>query len=153
MLRRIAVVALIISPVIAGCSSESSSNVADACSVLDVREIDAVTGDHITRTRPEQVDIGSTCVWSNADGGAVALTIGGSGSASELAEIISDSTAHLGASTDINVIGSSRAVEYAESGVVVMSIGGRAVIVQQMGFMDSGALHEQLADAVARGLR
>ena len=149
-----AIVCLVVAAGVAGCGSSSGPSTESACDALTVAQITRVTGWTVAEGTADTVDSKPGCIWIGDDrSGDIAVTVGAPGSDASFDDRLGAAGRKFGSASAVDIPGASRAEEFGDFGLVVMSVGGRIVELQMLGLPESGPQHRQLAELVAEGVR
>lgn len=96
----------------------------------------------------------SACVWVAEDHqGEVVVLVGAADSAGEFDARVDDATRSLGPAASVEIAGASASSEFGDFGLIVMTVDGRLVQIQQsLPLSVSPTLHRDIAAQVARSM-
>lgn len=99
-------------------------------------------------------DVNRGCLWK-AEGhqGEVSVFVNDANSEGEFTSRVEDASKTFGSATPIEISGAKKAVEFGDFGLVVMTVNGRLIQVQQsLPTTVSSTVHRDFATTVSRNL-
>lgn len=154
-IRRVLVIGACIGlPLVAACGSSSKEAAPTACSLLTPQTLSSLTDLSFSEGESVDSDVNQGCLWK-ADGrqGEVSVFVNGANSEGEFASRVEDASKTFGSAIPIDISGAKKSVEFGDFGLVIMTVNGRLIQVQQsLPTTVSPTVHRDFATTVARNL-
>lgn len=151
--RRVLVISACLSlTLLAACGSSSKESGPTACTLLTPQTLASLTDLSFSEGESVDTDVNQGCLWK-AEGrqGEVSVFVNGANSEGEFSSRIEDASKTFGSATPIAISGAKNAVEFGDFGLVVMTVNGQLIQVQQsLPTTVPPTVHRDFATTVAR---
>jgi len=137
---------------LAACGSSSKESEPTACSLLTPQTLASLTDLSFSEGESVDTDVNQGCLWK-AEGrqGEVSVFVNGANSEDEFSSRVEDASKTFGSATPIDISDAKKAVEFGDFGLVVMTVNGRLIQVQQsLPTTVPRTVHQDFATTVAR---